>query len=243
MRALVAVTTTLVFVATLGAFAAWSDARVIEGDIWAPLPLEACDLPGLVHRIAMDVRQPAGIESSPGACPRIRNPKASNAQWRARGLTVRDALNQLIRLDPRYGWADDNGVIVVRPVDALSDADDVLQRTIPTLAVSGARLSDALDTLVTALGPWQVAGLQRSESPQFDHRFSLSMQSPSVLEALDAVVRVHGASVWTIEYCKPQRRFENVSIGVSTFDGYGVGWHPASIDNSGRRYDACSSAR
>lgn len=212
--------------------------RTIEEDIRVPLPLGPCDLPGLVGRIAFALKQPAGIEFLPGRCPPTAGSDARTERWSGRGLTFQEALNQLIRLDPRYGWADDGGVIVVRPMAAVNDADHFLHRTLRLLTVADGTLDDGLDSVSSALGPLEFKSDHRQAGPLWDARFSLSLRNSSAISALGSIVRIHGASMWSVEYCQPEHRYEYALIRLTAFDGHSSG---RRVNPNRAKTDPCAS--
>jgi hypothetical protein len=71
--------------------------------------------------------------------------------------------------------------------------------------------------------------------------FSISLGATTVVDALNAVVRAHGSLRWTVEYCRPQARFEYAMVRLTTFDGDGIGRHSATQRADGTWSDACAS--
>ena len=51
---------------------------------------------------------------------------------------------------------------------------------------------------------------------------SVASASRSVVEALDEIVRAHGALEWVVRYCEPRVDPEVVWLGVFTYDDDGV---------------------
>lgn len=222
-------------------------ARMIEDEISAGLPLTPCAVPALAARIAGVVGAPAGIEHLPVSCTYDRSRSSHlNERLTLSGVTVGEALDRLVELDPRYRSVDADGVIVVRPLLAWVNADHFLHRTVPSFVVSDQNLGGALSVVLTALGPWNFGsgsghGLPTAEGQR---RFSVTLNATSILEALGAVVRAYGALRWEITYCQPPARYEHATMWLKAFDGSALGGHAVFLrDQNGRLYSPCSSSR
>ena len=221
--------------------------RVIEEDVSIRLPLPDCAVGGIAGRIARIIQEPAGIEYWPGSC-RVepRRPGDVPESVRFTGMAAREALDRLVELDPRYRWSESNGVIVVRPLVAWTDPTHFLHRTGPSFRVSDQHMGGALEAIMTALGPFPRAPsleLRTFTTPQGNHRFSVDLGATSIIEALDAVVRAHGALLWTVTYCLPQARHENATVSFLAYDGSGIGSHGAVLtDAVGKSYSPCYPA-
>lgn len=220
--------------------------RIIEDEISFGTPLDPCVLPAIVWRVVHSVRVPAGLEPVPGPCRwGGRAPRAPVEQSRLTGLTVHEALDRLVRLDPRYWWTVSNGVILVRPLQTWNDRDHFLHRTVSQFVVNDQHLGGALDEINNALGPLESTrgGEYALSTPDANKRFTVRLGATSIVEALTAVVRAHGALLWHVTYCRPEARHENATIWLTTYDGGGLGRHAAVLaDGGGRRYSPCQSA-
>jgi hypothetical protein len=73
-------------------------------------------------RIFMMSRVPLGFEGA----PETPAPPRQLARVDLAGATVREALDVLIRADPRYFWQPTNGVVVVRPLLASANPNNLL---------------------------------------------------------------------------------------------------------------------
>jgi len=74
-------------------------------------------------------RVPIGFEGADGPAQPLRG----GARFDMTGATVRDGLDTLVRTDPRYLWQRMNDVIVVRPVLASADPDNLLNQLRPSV--------------------------------------------------------------------------------------------------------------
>lgn len=115
----------------------------------------------------------------------------------ASGRPLRTVLDAIVAADPRYEWREDNGVAVLRPATAWTDRNDYLHRNAAAIRFDDVGTSDALQLLVALFG--QDLHPSQRDSLGDTKRFNLDVPAGSVLEALDAIVRAHGAIAWGIE--------------------------------------------
>jgi hypothetical protein len=219
--------------------------RIIEEDVRLGSPLVPCAVPVLAALVARSARVPAGIEAVPERCDvGSKTPANSANDVFLQGVSVREAFDKLIQLDPRYSWTESNGVLVIRPVLAAHDPSHFLHQTI-SLNLVDERLSGALRAIQTALSPFLPPGGDQFgfRTPEGNRRFSVRLNTTSVLEALNASVRAHGSMWWEVRYCQPTARYEYASIGFNTFDGSGLRGHAATRGDDGKMFDACRSPK
>ena len=159
------------------------------------------------------------------------------------GMSVTRAFDRLVELDERYVWSEADGVLVLRPGVTWFDSNHFLNRRIPQFRVKDGRMWAAMDAVHSALsgarGP--ADEVWPAGTPQSDRRFSVSLGTTTVIDALNAVVRAHGSLRWAVEYCKPQALFEYATVRLNTFDGGGIGRHSATRRDDGTWSDACDS--
>ena len=116
---------------------------------------------------------------------------------RASGRPLRAVLDAIVAADPRYEWRDDGGVAVLRPAVTWTDRDDFLHRSAPAIRFDDVGVDDALQLVVGLFGG-DLHPSQRTALGDIT-RFNLDVPAGSVLEALNAIVRAHGALAWGIE--------------------------------------------
>ena len=200
--------------------------RLIDIDFRISSTITDCTVASTVFALARRYQFPAGIEYPRSECARLGNEhgRTDGDLLNFRGMTVGDALKKLTALDPRYRWIQSDGVIVVRPLAAWSDPKNVLNYQTESFVLKDATLGDALNAIVAAITG---AGHEHpfSESTeQGARRFNLTTRATSAAEALDAIVRAHGASQWVIREGQPDREGRAFrSIFLHTFDGMGIG--------------------
>jgi len=143
-----------------------------------------------IGALAAAAHVPMGFESQGAA-------DAADLNVRASGRPLRAVLDAIVAADPRYEWRDEAGVAVLRPATAWTDRDDYLYRSAPAIRFDDVGASDALQ-LVVALFGQDLHASQRSTLGDIK-RFTLDVPAGTVLDALNAIVRAHGALAWGIE--------------------------------------------
>jgi hypothetical protein len=218
--------------------------RIIEQDVRVRLPLLPCTVPQAAVRIAESLPVPLGLELVPEPCGETGKKAPERAdEVVLTGMSVSRAFDRLVELDERYVWSEVDGVLIVRPGVTWFDRDHFLNGRIPSFRVKEGRIYAAMNEVHSALrgarGPADELGPART--PQSDRRFSVSLGTTTVVDALNAIVRAHGSLRWMVEYCRPQARFEYAMLRLNTFDGDGVGRHSATQRDDGTWSDACST--
>ena len=219
--------------------------RIIEEDLRLRSPLVPCAVPAYAALVVRSAKVPAGIEAVPEPCDvSTKTPATPANDVFLQGVSVGEAFDKLIQLDPRYSWTESDGVSVIRPVLASNDSSHFLHQTI-SLNLVDERLSGALRAIQTALTPFLPQGVDQFafRTPDGNRRFSVSLNATSVLEALNASVRAHGSMWWEVRYCQPPAQYEYASIGFNTFDGSGLRGHAATRGDDGKMFDACLSRK
>jgi hypothetical protein len=230
-------------------------AKVIDQEIYYQQPPGPCEIPAAVIQIARVVQVPAGIEPVPEICRNVAPsttsalPPPPRERVYLTGKSVREALDELVAVDARYYWVQSDGVIVIRPVVAWGDARHFLHRTLRRFSLVEENLGGALDEWRRAM--WgadapppseHMRGGQRTELG--DRRFNVVVDgAATAFDALNLIVRTHGALYWEIGYCQPaaDARFATVWLWTSERDRTGLGVplkeRFSSVDN--KRVDVC----
>jgi len=215
-------------------------ARLIPAPLVVRAPLGSCTVAGVAAMIGRLAEIPTGVEHLPGPCTPGASESTATEIAYLQGMTVVDALDRLVKLDPRYYWTATDGVIIVRPLAAWTDRTHFLHRTLDRLTLDKANLGEALDAAVAPLRP-----PRRSPNNlmQGVGELTIDVGPISIIEALDAVVRTHGRARWEINYCRPEAVFLYARIFVYTLDdqhGIGVGG-PWPRDNQGKTINPCAT--
>jgi hypothetical protein len=162
--------------------------RTIEEDIVLRSPSIPCQIPGLVMSIGISLKVPAGVEAAPEICRDEKGPVKVTGRQPLRGMTVREAMDTLVRADPRYRWVESDGVIVMRPIEAWDNRDHFLNRSVSEFAFSNEDIAGALAAVMTAIGPSRFT----AGPPHLGRPFSVKLGATSIYEALNAIVKAHG---------------------------------------------------
>jgi hypothetical protein len=111
-----------------------------------------------------------------------------------RGLTVRQALDQLTRIDPRYEWREVGSVAVMRPKVAWASGDNFLNRPIPDVEMKGVDAGQVLRRVM------QLAQLQGTAPTGLAEKFDISVKGGTLLDLLNETMNARRASAWYAEY-------------------------------------------
>src|SRR5262249_34962851 len=125
------------------------------------------------------------------------DPGTPPAQPRAEigGLTLRQALDELVAADRRYAWRVVDGVVVIRPVEAWVDPAHPLAQPAPSVSLPHAHLGQVIDAISIAFGrepsfPMAAFG--------YEGRPALRFPGGSRLALLNAAVRGRGGTYWVL---------------------------------------------
>jgi hypothetical protein len=169
-----------------------------------------------------------GLEAAPpSAEPLVDFGRPPDRAIALDGFTVGEALDTIVREDPRYEWEEVEGRILVRAAAARTVG--VLDARVPRFAVEDATYADALGALVRAILPDEPqprttrAGATLEAEPAVERepaaearRVTLNLQNVTVLEILEALARAHGALSWRVSYDAFGMGPEHASIALST---------------------------
>jgi hypothetical protein len=172
-------------------------------------------------RIAIMGRVPLGFEGSePESEPSYSEPRSLI------GMTVRDALDALVRVDQQYSWRTVNGVIVLRPSRAWLDPENVLNQPVADIDWDNVTAQRALFRVMTSFrGTDARRPGPEPPGPPFDPRpLSVHVRSGSLMDFLNELVRVHGGLTWRLVHMQNPKlpAAPPFRIELQSFDGRGV---------------------
>mgnify|MGYP004271395097 CR=1 FL=1 len=203
-----------------------TDVVITEFGLKYDLPLDPCLTPAIAQRLAWSTQTPMGIEALPDRCRGRRLPESEiTGEIRLSGRTLGEAFDLLVRADPRYVWAESDGVIVLRPLVAWIDQDHFLHQPMVTSELDDARMTRALELVMEAMHPDRYPpDLEQfaARTPDAAHQFSTPLGS-SIAVSLDAIVRAHGSLFWTVTYCQAPASLDHAMLMLYTFDESGHG--------------------
>lgn len=206
-------------------------------DVGQPLaPCEAADVVGLIARV-MGI--PAGIEFVPGDCGYGHTARSAR-RHSLHGLSIREALDQIVQWDPRYHWQLLDGVVSFRPAAAINRPDHFLHDTTGALQLVEDDLEGAFAALTAMFGA-KLASRRPARTALAEKRFSVSLSSASAVAALDAVARAHGAMWWEVRYCRPEASRRYATLHLWTFDKGGLGYRLDQRFRAQKAADPCTT--
>jgi hypothetical protein len=206
--------------------------HIIDLNITLDLPVNPCAVPRIVLTVARALRVPAGAEALPVRCT-LDSPASIVERVPLISMHLKDALDVLVKADPRYLWMESDGVIIVRPSSAWANDKHFLNTVIDRYELADDNIGAALDAILARFRPPGHAG---AEIMAGVGRLTLSLGPISVLEALDAVVRAHGAAHWSVVYCLPEVAPDVAMLNLMTYEKRGIGTSVAKnrLDAEGR---------
>ena len=185
------------------------------------LPREVVD-DRFLWRVGVAASTPTGFEGLPGA---TRRRPVAFRRLPIEGLTMRDAIEALVESDPRYMWSEDSGVVVVRPVIAWSNARNPLNQRTGHVDWVDISPEDALKRIVNIIygEPPSATGPVTSAT---DRRVSIQIESGTVIELLNALVRADGWTTWSATYPEDE---PDIRFRLTLHLGSGSGAHSHAI--------------
>jgi hypothetical protein len=206
-----------------------------------------CHAPDIAMRLAKLTGVPAGAETLPGPCgyEKGRGP-ALESPVNLLGMTMAEAMDTLVALDPRYLWLETGGVIVIRPIDAWNNKQHFLHRALPAFTLDDQNLGGTINQ-ISAARDGDVRHPPYAEIPmrtdQALKKVSVALGTTTLFEAMNAVVREHGAMWWQVNYCQPQALAAFSRVFLYTFDGAGLGTSGFLQRPDGTRQQGCGPSR
>ncbi len=164
------------------------------------LPIRDTTVPDLFLLIGRASHVPLGVEPSqhPLPPPAYEDPAAPPTEVRFDNMTVRQAFDTLVQLDPRYQWRDLDGVAVLRPVKAWADPHHFLNRSIGTIEYD----KTSPEEMMRRIASWMYGRKppQYLGSSSSGDSFPLTVKEGTILMALVATARADGDIYWRIQY-------------------------------------------
>ena len=201
--------------------------RLVDTSYRISIPAHECTVPSAVLGLARRYRFIAGVEFLPVDCqPLWTGARRDGETINLQSLSVGQALKKLTSIDPRYRWMERDGVIVVRPLEAWADPNNMLNFTTESFVLNDVNVGSAIATVVAALTAqgrsFEVLEASAERTEEGRRRFSVKTGPTSVGEALSAIVRAHGAAWWEFQLGSTQQNPLPV-VRIHTFDGTGLG--------------------
>jgi len=148
------------------------------------------------------------------------------------GLTIGRALNALVAADPRYAWREQDGVLIIRPVEAWSDPTNFLHESVGPIDERRRRAIDIVKGLYDQKGLrliWSAGGVIGNPTQiksDLDLPISVTLPPSTILDVLNAIAKSHGQLGWMVQYGHGPAQFRNSCIHLVTLDGRFAGVAP-----------------
>lgn len=199
--------------------------RLITRNFEVNLPPHPCSVPAIVMFMAGSVEAVSGVEYRPEPCDYRTERPAPADRINLLGMTVEDAMNALVKIDPRYAWQESEGVLMMRPIEAWADDKHILHESIGPIEFENKPMGYALQLLrpIINLEPNVDRAFPAGNTPHGWHEFSVKLRVMSQIEALNEIVRAHGNLHWEVKYCRPEIRREYTRLMLYTTDKGGIG--------------------
>jgi hypothetical protein len=182
----------------------------------------------LLMLISRSARVPIGFEEVAGfPMPYDGNLSTISSSERTVliGLTVGEALDALVSADPRYSWREQDGLILIRPVEAWEDPARFLHQRFGGFFLRDSTVSDVAKALFARFsvaikfGEGGVLGDPPGPDFRLERRMDYDVPSGTMIDALNSVVRAHGGLGWMVHYANARADIQTSCIRFVTFDG------------------------
>jgi hypothetical protein len=187
----------------------------------AAVPLGDRETMLIARRLVSSAKVPMGFEQA-GPLPTSSGPRTPQPLV---GMTMRQVLDLIVGLDPRYTWREVDGVAVVRPSAAWSDPDDALNRRVQNIHWTSVNARQTLDRLTSVIFDAPVIATPGSVNPG---TFEVAVADGTVIQVLNAAAKAGGLFWWT-QTEKTSSGSKALMVSLAGFDDRGgpvVTWPP-----------------
>jgi hypothetical protein len=210
--------------------------RVVQSTSFTlKLPVESCTVADLTMFLLKHLEVPGGVEMLPGPC--VRRPVPVAEEIPLLGLTLKEALDLLVKADSRFYWVEADGVVVMRPLEAWNRKDHFLHAPTAGLTLKDANIGAVMDALFPERGGNR--GLRHQTMAADPSQITIDLGVSSIVEALDAVTRVHGRARWHVTYCLPEMQADVATVWLFTYADQGIGVRGAYPVADGKWLNRC----
>ncbi len=167
----------------------------------------------ILQHLAQTYRIPIGFENLPeGMSPSVIHVKVQDG-------SLREVLNEITRVDPRYSWEEVDGVVNVLPTDTRETLSLIL---VPQFRIEGKNRED-LSRAITDI-PAVRTFLINNRIRRYDiddsltdpaklRRFSLALEKATVREILNSTLNRSGSHYWVVERYGKENNWVTINIG------------------------------
>jgi hypothetical protein len=141
------------------------------------------------------------------------------------GRTVGQALDALVVADHRYSWREQDGVLVIRPIEQWNQATNFLNQSVEPIDERQQRPMDILTRLYIrrglplSSGSGGTLGNPTRRSSDLNQSISVTLPAPTMLDVLNAITKSHAQLIWMVASVRQSEEFESRCLYLITFDG------------------------
>jgi hypothetical protein len=187
--------------------------RPLQTTFAAAVPLGDRETMLIARRLVSSAKVPMGFEQA-DPLPTSSGPRTPQPLV---GMTLRQVLDLIVGLDPRYTWREVDGVAVVRPSAAWSNQDDALNHRVQNIHWASVNARQTLDRLTSVIFDAPVAVTPGSVNPR---TFAVDIADGTVVQVLNAAAKAGGLFWWT-QTEKTASGSEALMVSLAGFDDRG----------------------
>ena len=145
-----------------------------------------------IQELAKGIDVSIGLQQISGSAPSVFE------GFRVTGLPLRQVLDSLVAIDPRYEWRVVDGVVVFRPIEAWNDPAHFLSRFVDPVSLVDVPFAEVVRKVLETVGVSRPPSLFPDSRPVW-----LATPSGTVQDLLCAMVRLHGNMTWVYGEMEP----------------------------------------
>jgi hypothetical protein len=131
----------------------------------------------------------------------------------------------ILRGPGRYSWREQDGLILIRPVEAWADPARFLHQRLGGFRLRDSTVSDVAKALYARFnvaieyGEGGVLGDPPGPDAGLEKRMDFDVPSGTMIDALNSVVRAHGGLGWMVHYASARADIKTSCVRFVTLDG------------------------
>lgn len=167
-----------------------------------------------------DQRLPCGSENFGGEIliwPPMKRPK----NYRQETMTLRAALNQIVKVQPKYQWHVVDGVLLLSP--RVPNQSSPLVKRIPDFNVKDGDIRDIAEQAAKSagirIGNTMAPGNSnpRESSPYVPTKITINKKDASIQDILNSSVKADGSAMWEYSYASPAQGWHEPALRIYVY--------------------------
>jgi hypothetical protein len=141
------------------------------------------------------------------------------------GLIVAEALDALVAADHRYTWREQDGMLLIRPVEVWNETTDLLDEPVQPIDERQRPPMDILTRLYsrrrlsTLSSSGGTIGNPTQRTSVLNQPISVTLPAPTMLDLLNAITKSHGQLSWMVASVRAPEGLKTSCVYLITFDG------------------------